>query len=97
LSVDRGGLTAGVLEGIHFAVQDGANLLHAAVVAAPEDRIAVDDHGADRNAALPESLSRLLNRLFEEPVSRSHWLLLLQAPRNLAVGHAQSTIRQNLF
>jgi len=40
----RGGLATGVLEGIHFAILHGAELLHAAVVAAPENRFAADDH-----------------------------------------------------
>ena len=38
LAVDAGRLAAGVLERVHLAVQDRAALLHAAVVAAAEDR-----------------------------------------------------------
>src|ERR671922_49866 len=37
--------------------------------------------GSDRNAAFPEPLSRLVNRLFEKWVSRSHLWLLPQPPR----------------
>jgi hypothetical protein len=39
-------------------VQDDAALLHAPVVTAPDDRAAVHEHGADRNAAFRASALR---------------------------------------
>jgi hypothetical protein len=45
-------LAACALERIHFAVQDGAALLDAPVVAAADDAPAVHERRADRDAAL---------------------------------------------
>jgi hypothetical protein len=50
-AIDRCGLAAGALERVHLAVQNGAALLDAPVVAASDDRGAVHEQGADRNAA----------------------------------------------
>ena len=58
LAIDSRGLPPGVLERIHFAVQDRAALLHAAIVSSPDDAAAMDEHRADRNPALAAGPAR---------------------------------------
>jgi hypothetical protein len=53
-------------------VQDAAAFLHAAVVPAPYDLIAVHDYGADRDAAFRESLFGFFDRGLEKWVIRIH-------------------------
>src|SRR5207237_745199 len=77
-AVDRSRLTTGVLEGIHFTVQDGAKLLNAPIVAPADNRIAVYNYRADRNASFQEALLRFLDRDFEKLVGGIHLCLLLK-------------------
>src|SRR4051812_12561571 len=44
--------SARVFQGVHFAVQNGTPLLHAAVMAAAHDPAPMDQHAADWDAAL---------------------------------------------
>jgi len=55
-----------------IGVQDGAAFLHAAVVPATNDLIAVHDHRADGNAAFRKSLPGLCNSGLEKLVFRTH-------------------------
>ena len=54
--VDGGGQAAGVFEGVHLAVEDGAALLDAAVVAPANDLSLMDEDRADGDAAFGQSL-----------------------------------------
>ncbi len=54
-AIDGSALAAGVFEGIHFTMEDGAIFLNAAVVAPPEDFSLVDEDAADGDAAFSES------------------------------------------
>jgi hypothetical protein len=51
-------LATGVLEGIHFTVEDGVVLLDALVVAATDDFVVNDDDGADGDATFGKALAR---------------------------------------
>src|SRR6266545_2058905 len=62
VSIDGGRSTACVLERVHLAMKDRATLLNAPIVSAPEDDTAMDERGADRNAALSESTFSFFNR-----------------------------------
>ena len=53
-------LAAGILNGIHLAMQDRIALLHALVVAASDDFAVAHQHRADRDAAHGKPLLRLL-------------------------------------
>jgi len=50
-----------VLERIHFAVEHGAALLHPPIVTATENAAAMNENGADRDAAFGESTLGLLD------------------------------------
>ena len=54
--------TAGALERIHLAVEDRTALLNAPIVSAAQDGALVDEHRADRNAALSKPLLSFFNR-----------------------------------
>jgi len=76
-SLNRGRLPAGPLERVHFAVKRRAALLHAAVVAAADDPAAMDEHGADGNAAFGQTLFGFLDGRAHELVG--HASILLQS------------------
>ena len=59
--IDFGGQAAGIFERVHLAVMDDAAVLHALVVAAPDDFAVADQHRADGNAARRETFFRLVN------------------------------------
>ena len=63
-----GGLAAGILEGVHLTVQDGAPLLHPPVVATANDLTLVDDDRADRDAALGQAQPGFVNRGLHEGI-----------------------------
>src|SRR2546425_7418899 len=69
LAVDRRRLAAGVLQGIHLAVQHRASSLHPPVVTAADDASSMNDRRTDRNAAFLQSLLRLFDRGLHEWVS----------------------------
>src|SRR2546426_944222 len=50
-AIDGSRLAAGVLERVHFPVEDHAPALHATVVTATDDPPLVHEHGADRNTS----------------------------------------------
>ena len=52
LAVNRGGLPAGVLQRVHFAVPDHASQLNPPIVTAPDDLAFMHQDRPDRNAAL---------------------------------------------
>src|SRR5262252_5077882 len=56
VAIDRRRLTPGAFEGIHLAVKNRTALLHAPVVPAPENALAVRERRADRNAAFAKTL-----------------------------------------
>ena len=78
-----GGQAAGVLERVHFAVEDGIALLHAAVVAAAEDDALADQHAADRDAAFGKTRSGFRDGSLKEGVHGVSFL------RSAAVRHAR--------
>ncbi|MOA51241.1 hypothetical protein D3C78_1743620 [compost metagenome] len=57
LLVHPGWLTAGIFQGVHLAMQDGAAVLHPAIMAAANDLAIVHQHRADRNTPLLEPLA----------------------------------------
>src|SRR5439155_5833768 len=61
-AIHRCELTTRALERVHLAVQDGAALLHTAIVATAEHAIAMHEHRADRNASFSEAALGLLDR-----------------------------------
>src|SRR5262245_41565647 len=54
--IDECGVTAGIFERVHLAVQDSAATLNASIVAAADDFAVVDDDRADWDAAFGQSL-----------------------------------------
>ena len=68
-------MTAGVFQRVHFAVQDGAAILHAAVVATTDDLVAVHDHRADGDATFRQPLAGFLDRGLKKWISGCHGLL----------------------
>jgi len=60
-AVDGGGLAAGIFQRVHFAVQDAAAFLHAPVVPAANDLIAMSDYRSDWDATFRESLPGFLD------------------------------------
>ncbi len=54
-AIHDGREAAGVLQGIHLPVEDGAASLHAAVVPPADDPAPVDEDGADWDAALGQT------------------------------------------
>ena len=59
LRINRRGPSAGVLEGIHFAVQNGAAALHPAVVTASDDLALMHKDRTDRDTAFGLARFRL--------------------------------------
>ena len=59
---------AGVFQAVHLGVQDGAAVLHAAVVAAADDAAIDDQHRADRNTPLGQPLPGFVDRDLQEGV-----------------------------
>src|SRR5712691_11385972 len=68
-------MSSRILEGVHLPVQDGAPLLHTAIVTSAEHPAAVHDHRSDRDAALPPSLLGLLDRRPHECVRHSSMIV----------------------
>jgi hypothetical protein len=58
--------TSGVFEAIHFRMMNHAAVLHALIVAAPDDFTIAHEHGADGDAARRQAFFRLVNRGFEK-------------------------------
>ncbi|MNR29665.1 hypothetical protein D3C85_1470660 [compost metagenome] len=68
LGIEAGGLAPGVFQGVHFAVQDRAALLHAAVMAASDDPVVVHQYRTDRYAALITALLGLFDGCLHERI-----------------------------
>src|SRR5437870_7860488 len=66
LAIDLRRSAAGVLEGVHLAVQHDASALHAPVVAASEDATVVHKHRADGDPALGQTALGFLDCDSEE-------------------------------
>ena len=66
--IDAGGLTSGIFERVHFAVEDCAAALDSSIVAAADDAAVVHQNGSDRNSAVGQALARLVNRGFEKRI-----------------------------
>src|SRR6185503_6014547 len=62
VAVHGGGLAAGVLERVHFSVQDRAAFLDAPIVSSSEDLPLPHDDRADRDPSLAQTLLGFLNR-----------------------------------
>ena len=66
--VDGGGLPACVFEAVHFGVVDGAAVLDAPVVASADDLAAMDEDGADGDAAFGAALAGFFDGCLEEGI-----------------------------
>src|SRR5947207_14750612 len=86
VAIDAGRLTTGILERVHFTVQDDTALLHPPVVATTKNPSVVNEHRADRDAALGETQLRFLDRRAQEFVHRA--LLSVAARNGLSPGGA---------
>ena len=71
IAIDSSGLAAGIFQRVHFSVQNAAAFLHATVMPAPNDLIAVHDDRADRDAAFRKSLPGFFDRGLEKWVLES--------------------------
>jgi uncharacterized protein (TIGR00730 family) len=83
VAVNAGRLAAGVLQGVHFAVENGTALLDASIVAAADDLALVGDDAANRNAALGQTTVGFLNCCLHQRVHR--WQLAASAAKGRAL------------
>jgi len=61
-------MPAGALERVHLSVKDCASLLNPAIVSAPQHRPTMNEHRADRNAALLQPAFRFFNGCRKESI-----------------------------
>src|ERR1044072_1792204 len=61
-------LPSGIFQAVHLAVMNHAALLHALIVAAPDNLSVTNEHRADRNAAFAQTALRFVDRRAQKSV-----------------------------
>jgi len=78
-------MPAGPLERIHLSMKHRTSLLDASIMAATANPAAMDQHGADWNAAFVSTAQRFVNRCRKKGVHTADFALSAQlGPRTFA-------------